>query len=162
MNNIDFEAIIKSAMKDGSKTEDLAAAFTEALNAINSENARETDRLSWIDDRLDWVVDSVNENNESLETVAKLFAAVAAKTNSDWNLDTCKRFEESMSDFLPEMIKTFNEFNKGFDNLVGILSKSKDKARQGAVRIVQSADKAKEALSDSEKINKFLKDIFGV
>lgn len=160
MNNIDFEAIIKSAMKDGSKAEDLAAAFTEALNAINSEDTKKAERDAWVREHYAKAADLLE--SEPMKATSALFSAAAAETNPDWDLDTCKMFEESMSDFLPEMIKTFNKFNKGFDTLICILSKSKDKARQGADRIVQCTGKAKEALSDSEKIDKFLKKYFDV
>lgn len=160
MNNIDFEAIVKSAMKDGSKAEDLAAAFTEALNAINSEDTKKAERKTWIDEHYSRAAELLMK--KPMKATAVLFAAAAAETNPDWDLDTCKRFEDNMSEFLPEMINTFNEFNKGFDNLVGILNKSKDKARQGAARIVQCTGKAKETLSDSEKVNKFLKDLFDI
>lgn len=64
-------------------------------------------------------------------------------------------------EFLPEMIKTFNQFNKSFDKFTDVLNKSKETVRRGADRVAQKVAPAVEVVTDREKIEKFLKEIFG-
>lgn len=160
--SIDFEAIIKSAMKDGANAEDLAKGFTEAMNAINSKEKEKSERALWIEGKFEAVAVELDEGREDYDTAARFLAAVAAEKNPEWDLDTCKQFFESVREFIPETIKTFNEFNDGLDHLMSILNKSKDKARRGAERVAQKTKPVIETITDRDKIEAFLEEIFGI
>lgn len=137
-----YDIMIHDAMQNGSTPEEIAKAFTDALNRVNTKMGARGELLVDIEDAF---FTHVDDDDLSEEDIGLLAGFIYGSKNPDWTAEDIKRFVDSMNEQvqLGASIMSAKNINEAID----IASKSFITAFNKA------ADKPN---GDFDKVSKFL------
>lgn len=141
----DYDIMIHDAMQNGSTPEEIAKAFTDALNRVNTKMAEADAREEALGDIEDAFFAHIDDEQLGEEDIGLLAALVYGSKNPDWTAEDIKRFVDSVNEQvqLGASIMSAKNINEAID----IASKSFITAFNKA------ADKPN---GDFDKVSKFL------
>lgn len=142
----DYDAMIYSAMKNGSTTEEIAKAFTDALNRINTKMAEADAREEALGDIEDAFFAHIDDEHLGEEDIGLLAALVYGSKNPDWTAEDIKHFVNSVNEQtqLGASIMSAKNINEAIDI-----------ASKGFITAFNKA--ADKPNGDFDKVSKFLK-----
>lgn len=114
-----YSDFIKNMHADGQSLEDIAAAFSNALNEIEKENAKVDERESYLRELYEVYLDGLANGNLSMDAVVGYVTEWMADNNHpEWTVDQCKEFYNQLKFSLPYMA---NGIGKSFGERIGQL-----------------------------------------
>lgn len=153
---MDFESMIRDAIKQGMSTEDISKAVTNAMNKCEAE-ARERDKQSkkglFISGIKDDVYDAFEDRNwedNNYSDVANWAMIIASYRHPEWSEDTLRQFMKSVEDSI-----------KMLDKMQGwSIEDMKKYMKTEMEKIFPSLRATKEKVSrDTDIVSKFLRDL---
>lgn len=146
-----YEIMIRDAMQNGSTQEEIAKAFTDAMNRISEANAaadRERDIL------LDEIESTFYENVDDLslteDDVGRVAALVYSKSNPKWTANDIKQFMQAMTVTAKTSAKVVNA--ESLDEVIDIAVDSISDALAKSMSQIKGNTR-----SDEDNIMEFLK-----
>ncbi len=142
-----YEIMIRDAMQNGSTQEEIAKAFTDAMNRISEANAADRERDILLDEIESTFYENVDDLSLTEDDVGRVAALVYSKSNPKWTANDIKQFMQAMTvtakvvnaESLDEVIDI------AVDSISDALAGSMNKAKGGNTR------------SDEDSIMEFLK-----
>ena len=118
-----YEIMIRDAMQNGSTQEEIAKAFTDAMNRISEANAADHER----DILLDEIESTFYGNVDDLSlTEDRVAALVYSKSNPKWTANDIKQFMQAMTSARVVNAKSLDEVIDSIsDALAGSMNKAK-------------------------------------
>lgn len=94
----DYDIMIHDAMQNGSTPEEIAKAFTDALNRVNTKMAEADARGELLVDIEDVFFTHVDDDDLSEEDIGLLAGFIYGSKNPDWTAEDIKRFVDSVNE----------------------------------------------------------------
>lgn len=94
----DYDIMIHDAMQNGSTPEEIAKAFTDALNRVNTKMAEADAREEALGDIEDAFFAHIDDEQLGEEDIGLLAALVYGSKNPDWTAEDIKRFVNSVNE----------------------------------------------------------------
>lgn len=94
----DYDIMIHDAMQNGSTPEEIAKAFTDALNRVNTKMAEADARGELLVDIEDVFFTHVDDDDLSEEDIGLLAGFIYSSKNPDWTAEDIKRFVDSVNE----------------------------------------------------------------
>lgn len=117
-----YEIMIRDAMQNGSTQEEIAKAFTDAMNRISEANAADRER----DNLLDEIESTFYGNVDDLSLTEDDVALVYSKSNPKWTANDIKQFMQAMTSARVVNAKSLDEVIDSIsDALAGSMNKAK-------------------------------------
>ena len=143
-----YEIMIRDAMQNGSTQEEIAKAFTDAMNRISEANAADHERDILLDEIESTFYGNVDDFLSLTEDdVGRVAALVYSKSNPEWTANDIKQFMQAMTVTAKTSARVVNakSLDEVIDIAVDALAGSMNKAKGGNTR------------SDEDSIMEFLK-----
>lgn len=144
-----YEIMIRDAMQNGSTQEEIAKAFTDAMNRISEANAADRDIL------LDEIESTFYENVDDLSLtendVGRVAALVYSKSNPKWTAKDIEQFMQAMTVTAKTSVKVVNA--ESLDEVIDIAVDSISDALAGSMNKAKGGN----TRSDEDSIMEFLK-----
>lgn len=137
-----YEIMIRDAMQNGSTQEEIAKAFTDAMNRISEANAADHERDILLDEIESTFYGNVDDLSLTEDDVGRVAALVYSKSNPKWTA----KFMQAMTVTAKTSARVVNA--KSLDEVIDIAVDSISDALAG------SMNKAK---TDEDNIMEFLK-----
>lgn len=87
-----YEIMIRDAMQNGSTQEEIAKAFTDAMNRISEANAADHERDILLDEIESTFYGNVDDLSLTEDDVGRVAALVYSKSNPKWTANDIKQF----------------------------------------------------------------------
>lgn len=161
--SVDFEALINSAMRDGTSAQDLAAQFTAAMNNITNKSKEAEARNKYLTNIRAKAMENFSNSSGCYEDVAMLFTALVgfSEEGKDWDQAAIQEFYSAAVDFFPEMVKSYNtartmatRAKNGLENLKERAAARSERFKEKINATTPDRDK------DWESVKAFLDEIF--
>lgn len=141
-----YEIMIRDAMQNGSTQEEIAKAFTDAMNRISKANAADRERDILLDEIESTFYGNVDDLSLTEDDVGRVAALVYSKSNPKWTANDIKQFMQAMT----TSARVVNV--KSLDEVIDIAIDSISDALAKSVPQVKGNTK-----SDEDSIMEFLK-----
>lgn len=141
-----YEIMIRDAMQNGSTQEEIAKAFTDAMNRISEANAADRERDILLDEIESTFYGNVDDLSLTEDDVGRVAALVYSKSNPKWTANDIKQFMQAMT----VTARVVNA--KSLDEVIDIAVDSISDALAKSVPQVKGNTK-----SDEDSIMEFLK-----
>lgn len=141
-----YEIMIRDAMQNGSTQEEIAKAFTDAMNRISEANAADRERDILLDEIESTFYENVDDLSLTEDDVGRVAALVYSKSNPKWTANDIKQFMQAMT----VTAKVVNA--ESLDEVIDIAVDSISDALAKSVPQVKGNTK-----SDEDSIMEFLK-----
>lgn len=141
-----YEIMIRDAMQNGSTQEEIAKAFTDAMNRISEANAADHERDILLDEIESTFYGNVDDLSLTEDDVGRVAALVYSKSNPKWTANDIKQFMQAMT----VTARVVNA--KSLDEVIDIAVDSISDALAKSVPQVKGNTK-----SDEDSIMEFLK-----
>lgn len=92
-----YEIMIRDAMQNGSTQEEIAKAFTDAMNRISEANAADHERDILLDEIESTFYGNVDDLSLTEDDVGRVAALVYSKSNPKWTANDIKQFMQAMT-----------------------------------------------------------------
>lgn len=92
-----YEIMIRDAMQNGSTQEEIAKAFTDAMNRISEANAADCERDILLDEIESTFYENVDDLSLTEDDVGRVAALVYSKSNPKWTANDIKQFMQAMT-----------------------------------------------------------------
>lgn len=92
-----YEIMIRDAMQNGSTQEEIAKAFTDAMNRISEANAADRERDNLLDEIESTFYENVDDLSLTEDDVGRVAALVYSKSNPKWTANDIKQFMQAMT-----------------------------------------------------------------
>lgn len=92
-----YEIMIRDAMQNGSTQEEIAKAFTDAMNRISEANAADRERDILLDEIESTFYGNVDDLSLTEDDVGRVAALVYSKSNPKWTANDIKQFMQAMT-----------------------------------------------------------------
>lgn len=92
-----YEIMIRDAMQNGSTQEEIAKAFTDAMNRISEANAADRERDILLDEIESTFYENVDDLSLTEDDVGRVAALVYSKSNPKWTANDIKQFMQAMT-----------------------------------------------------------------
>lgn len=142
-----YEIMIRDAMQNGSTQEEIAKAFTDAMNRISEANAADHERDILLDEIESTFYGNVDDLSLTEDDVGRVAALVYSKSNPKW---TANEFMQAMTVTAKTSARVVNA--KSLDEVIDIAVDSISDALAKSVPQVKGNTK-----SDEDSIMEFLK-----
>lgn len=97
---MDFEAVIRAALKDGNSMEDIASAVGATMNKIQAEQKKVDGKKRCLEEWKE-VFDNHYKNNDlTMSDVASLAVIISANDHPEWTLADLMPLQQSMKESL--------------------------------------------------------------
>lgn len=93
----DYDAMIYNAMKNGSSPEEIAKAFTDAMNRVSEANAANRERDNLLDEIESTFYGNVDDLSLTEDDVGRVAALVYSKSNPKWTAKDIEQFMQAMT-----------------------------------------------------------------
>ena len=137
-----YEIMIRDAMQNGSTQEEIAKAFTDAMNRISEANAADHERDILLDEIESTFYDNVDDLSLTEDDVGRVAALVYSKSNPKWTANDIKQFMQAMTVTAKTSARVVNA--KSLDEVIDSISDA----------LAKSVGNTK---SDEDSIMEFLK-----
>lgn len=141
-----YEIMIRDAMQNGSTQEEIAKAFTDAMNRISEANAADRERDILLDEIESTFYGNVDDLSLTEDDVGRVAALVYSKSNPKWTANDIKQFMQAMTVTAKTSARVVNA--KSLDEVIDIAVDSISNVLAG------SMNKAK---TDEDNIMEFLR-----
>lgn len=141
-----YEIMIRDAMQNGSTQEEIAKAFTDAMNRISEANAAYRERDNLLDEIESTFYENVDDMSLTEDDVDRVAALVYSKSNPEWTVKDIEQFMQAMIVTAKTSAKVVNA--ESLDEVIDIAVDSISDALAG------SMNKAK---TDEDNIMEFLR-----
>lgn len=145
-----YEIMIRDAMQNGSTQEEIAKAFTDAMNRISEANAADCERDNLLDEIESTFYGNVDDLSLTEDDVGRVAALVYSKSNPKWTANDIKQFMQAMTVTAKTSARVVNA--KSLDEVIDIAVDSISDALAKSVPQVKGNTK-----SDEDSIMEFLK-----
>lgn len=145
-----YEIMIRDAMQNGSTQEEIAKAFTDAMNRISEANAADHERDILLDEIESTFYGNVDDLSLTEDDVGRVAALVYSKSNPKWTTNDIKQFMQAMTVTAKTSARVVNA--KSLDEVIDIAVDSISDALAKSVPQVKGNTK-----SDEDSIMEFLK-----
>lgn len=149
---MNFETMIRAALRDGTNVEDLFSNFTNALNKVQSETREKSEkdkREKMLSEMRQIFNDNYRQNQIDLNDVAVLAVMVCAPSYPDWTAKNLLEFRDSVK--------------VNIAALAEMVTKDPTEVVKSAIKDIFSDfkldEKKFEKMSDADRIKKFLNSI---
>ena len=92
-----YEIMIRDAMQNGSTQEEIAKAFTDAMNRISEANAADRERDILLDEIESTFYENVDDLSLTEDDVGRVAALVYSKSNPKWTAKDIEQFMQAMT-----------------------------------------------------------------
>lgn len=116
-----YEIMIRDAMQNGSTQEEIAKAFTDAMNIISEANAADRERDILLDEIESTFYGNVDDLSLTEDDVGRVAALVYSKSNPKWTANDIKQFMQAMTSARVVNAKSLDEV---IDSISDALAKS--------------------------------------
>ena len=137
-----YEIMIRDAMQNGSTQEEIAKAFTDAMNRISEANAADHERDILLDEIESTFYGNVDDLSLTEDDVGRVAALVYSKSNPKWTANDIKQFMQAMTVTAKTSARVVNA--KSLDEVIDSISDA----------LAKSVPQTK---SDEDSIMEFLK-----
>lgn len=141
-----YEIMIRDAMQNGSTQEEIAKAFTDAMNRISEANAADRERDILLDEIESTFYGNVDDLSLTEDDVGRVAALVYSKSNPKWTANDIKQFMQAMTVTAKTSARVVNA--KSLDEVIDSISDALAKS------VPQVKGNTK---SDEDSIMEFLK-----
>lgn len=95
---MNYENMIRDAMKSGVSPEEIAKSFTDAFNKVQKEdNCKQLERDNLLDEMYDVFIDNVDAEDYDVEDVGRLAAIIYANRHPEWSAKDIKEYADQMN-----------------------------------------------------------------
>ena len=95
---MNYENMIRDAMKNGTSPEEIAKAFTDAFNKVQKEDScKQFERDNLIDEMYDIFIDNVDAEDYDVEDIGRLAAIIYANRHPEWSAKDIKEYADQMN-----------------------------------------------------------------
>lgn len=120
-----YEIMIRDAMQNGSTQEEIAKAFTDAMNRISEANAADHERDILLDEIESTFYGNVDDLSLTEDDVGRVAALVYSKSNPEWTANDIKQFMQAMTSARVVNAKSLDEvIDIAVDSISDALAKS--------------------------------------
>lgn len=120
-----YEIMIRDAMQNGSTQEEIAKAFTDAMNRISEANAADHERDILLDEIESTFYGNVDDLSLTEDDVGCVAALVYSKSNPKWTANDIKQFMQAMTSARVVNAKSLDEvIDIAVDSISDALAKS--------------------------------------
>ena len=92
-----YEIMIRDAMQNCSTQEEIAKAFTDAMNRISEANAADHERDNLLDEIESTFYENVDDLSLTEDDVGRVAALVYSKSNPKWTAKDIEQFMQAMT-----------------------------------------------------------------
>lgn len=146
-----YEIMIRDAMQNGSTQEEIAKAFTDAMNRISEANAADHERDILLDEIESTFYGNVDDLSLTEDDVGRVAALVYSKSNPKWTANDIKQFMQAMTVTAKTSARVVNA--KSLDEVIDIAVDSISDALAGSMNKAKGGN----TRSDEDSIMEFLK-----
>lgn len=120
-----YEIMIRDAMQNGSTQEEIAKAFTDAMNRISEANAADHERDILLDEIESTFYGNVDDLSLTEDDIGRVAALVYSKSNPKWTANDIKQFMQAMTSARVVNAKSLDEvIDIAVDSISDALAKS--------------------------------------
>lgn len=151
---MNYENMIRDAMKNGVSPEEIAKAFTDAFNKVQKEDScKQLERDNLIDEMYDIFIDNVDAEDYDVEDIGRLAAIIYANRHPEWSAKDIKEYADQMNQSAAFAAKLV-----GVDDLDTGLSILEDEIKSQITRALQkpTSEETNVKPSDEDIVKKFL------
>lgn len=95
---MNYEDMIRDAMKNGVSPEEIAKNFTDAFNKVQKETtSKQLERDNLIDEMYDIFIDNVDAEDYDVEDIGRLAAIIYANRHPEWSAKDIKEYADQMN-----------------------------------------------------------------
>lgn len=95
---MNYEDMIRDAMKNGVSPEEIAKNFTDAFNKVQKEDScKQLERDNLIDEMYDIFIDNVDAEDYDVEDIGRLAAIIYANHHPEWSAKDIKEYADQMN-----------------------------------------------------------------
>lgn len=145
-----YEIMIRDAMQNGSTQEEIAKAFTDAMNRISEANAADRERDILLDEIESTFYENVDDLSLTEDDVGRVAALVYSKSNPKWTAKDIEQFIQAMTVTAKTSAKVVNA--ESFDEVIDIAVDSISDALAKSMSQIKGNTR-----SDEDNIMEFLK-----
>ena len=145
-----YEIMIRDAMQNGSTQEEIAKAFTDAMNRISEANAADRERDILLDEIESTFYENVDDLSLTEDDVGRVAALVYSKSNPKWTANDIKQFMQAMTVTAKTSAKVVNA--ESLDEVIDIAVDSISDALAKSMSQIKGNTR-----SDEDNIMEFLK-----
>ena len=145
-----YEIMIRDAMQNGSTQEEIAKAFTDAMNRISEANAADRERDILLDEIESTFYENVDDLSLTEDDVGRVAALVYSKSNPKWTVNDIKQFMQAMTETTKTSAKVVNA--ESLDEVIDIVVDSISDALAKSMSQIKGNTR-----SDEDNITEFLK-----
>lgn len=151
---MNYEDMIRDAMKNGVSPEEIAKNFTDAFNKVQKEDScKQLERDNLIDEMYDIFIDNVDAEDYDVEDIGRLAAIIYANRHPEWSAKDIKEYADQMNQsaaFAAKLV-TVDDLNTG-------LSILEDEIKSQITRALQkpTSEETNIKPSDEDIVKKFL------
>ena len=151
---MNYENMIRDAMKNGVSPEEIAKNFTDAFNKVQKEdNCKQLERDNLLDEMYDVFIDNVDAEDYDVEDVGRLAAIIYANRHPEWSAKDIKEYADQMNQSAAFAAKLV-----AVDDLDTGLSILEDEIKSQITRALRkpTSEESNVKLSDEDIVKKFL------
>lgn len=134
-----YEIMIRDAMQNGSTQEEIAKAFTDAMNRISEANAADCERDNLLDEIESTFYGNVDDLSLTEDDVGRVAALVYSKSNPKWTVNDIKQFMQAMTVTAKTSARVVNakSLDEVIDSISDALAGSMNKAKTDEDNIME-------------------------
>lgn len=134
-----YEIMIRDAMQNGSTQEEIAKAFTDAMNRISEANAADCERDNLLDEIESTFYGNVDDLSLTEDDVGRVAALVYSKSNPKWTANDIKQFMQAMTVTAKTSARVVNakSLDEVIDSISDALAGSMNKAKTDEDNIME-------------------------
>lgn len=134
-----YEIMIRDAMRNGSTQEEIAKAFTDAMNRISEANAADRERDILLDEIESTFYENVDDLPLTEDDVGRVAALVYSKSNPKWTANDIKQFMQAMIVTAKTSARVVNakSLDEVIDSISDALAGSMNKAKTDEDNIME-------------------------
>lgn len=134
-----YEIMIRDAMQNGSTQEEIAKAFTDAMNRISEANAADHERDILLDEIESTFYGNVDDLSLTEDDVGRVAALVYSKSNPKWTANDIKQFMQAMTVTAKTSARVVNakSLDEAIDSISDALAGSMNKAKTDEDNIME-------------------------
>ena len=151
---MNYEDMIRDAMKNGVSPEEIAKNFTDAFNKVQKEDScKQLERDNLIDEMYDIFIHNVDAEDYDVEDIGRLAAIIYANRHPEWSAKDIKEYADQMNQSAAFAAKLV-----GVDDLDTGLSILEDEIKSQISKALRkpTSEESNVKPSDEDIVKKFL------
>lgn len=154
---MNYEDMIRDAMKNGVSPEEIAKNFTDAFNKVQKEDScKQLERDNLIDEMYDIFIDNVDAEDYDVGDIGRLAAIIYANQHPEWSAKDIKEYADQMNQsaaFAAKLVAV-DDLDTGLSILEDEIKSQISKALRKPI-----SEESNVKLSDEDIVKKFLSEL---